>query len=107
MSQDELGQMIRETEATLVVLREGLRATAAELRAGPLEVDVEVFHAGISRTVRKPHPALRRSREIQTSIRAFEKTLKGLRNEEKRLDDVSRLAAGKFSQFAPKARMTA
>ncbi len=104
MTLDEVRELIAEVEATLAVFQAGLREAMATLRAEPLEMEVEVFHANRSMTIRKPHPALRRIREIGASMRALELRLKKLRVEEEELSAAQKAGTSHWAQFAPEER---
>lgn len=104
MTLEELRTEIQETKQTLASLRKGLRETSAQLRNSELEISVEVRHARGMQVVRKPHPALRRSREILSSIRAYEKTLKELEEREQQMQKAVQENESPFAKFRPKLR---
>jgi hypothetical protein len=100
----EIKRLIAESDDTLAVLQEGLREAMATLRSEPLEVEVEAYHGNQRKTVMKPHPALRRMREIGSSMRSLELRLKKLREQEKRIILEQERAASPLAKFAPKER---
>lgn len=102
MTAEELKGLIAEGDATLAVLQTRLRDAMATLRNEPSEIEVEVFHGRVSKMVRKPHPAMRRLREIGATIRSLELRLKELREEEKAVTSAQELANSHFARWAPK-----
>ena len=79
-----------------------LAKVGKKLAKGSLTTTVTVKYAGRKRRVEKPVPALRQSRDIQSSIRAYERTLAALREQEKQLTKTHAFEAGRFAKFADK-----
>jgi hypothetical protein len=104
MTAEETRELIQEVEGTIAVFNAGLRGAMTVLRNEPLEVEVQVSHANVVTTVRKPNPALRRVREISSSLRALELRLKKLHAQEKEFLTEQKQKASPLAKWAPKER---
>jgi hypothetical protein len=104
MTLDEVRQSIQRVQGTLAVLQGWLNSVMEELQTAAPEVEVEVRHGKSVSLVRKPNPAMRRSREIISSIQSFERALRKLRAAEQQLVLEEQKAQNPFSKFSPNRR---